>query len=42
MNNNKKTSTNKEIGNFFQSSQRLITNNIKLEKNRRKEIALKL
>ena len=37
----KKASTNKEMGKIFLSSQRLITNNIKLEKNRKKELKLK-
>ena len=37
----KKNDTNKEIGKVLVSSQRLITNNIKLEKNKKKEIKLK-
>ena len=37
----KKAATNKEMGKIFLSSQRLITNNIKLEKNRKKELKLK-
>ena len=37
----KKVDTNKEIGKAFLSSQRLITNNIKLEKNKKKELKLK-